>query len=647
MLLGAGCSESTTPEGDGGGETDTTPPELSSVTPTDQTHLEVSFNEEVDEATAQHRSNYAIHLYDMSASPESNPPKSSMDYGDTLYVDSAVMLADGMSVRLSLSPPMLIGGMYHLIADNVKDLSGNAMTGPDTLDFVGVSTPDETPPEIIYRSPYPGETGIGIGQSVMVTFSEPMNWSSVQDAFSWKAPGDVDVSFDMMDIEPHIFSFTPQSPLDYNATYSVAFAASTAMDHSGNYLDAASWSFTTTNTPDTTPPIVVSTTPDDGATNVALDVTMQIEFSEPIDPSSMEEGGVIITPETGDGIVTWTDGGSTLNFEPDDPLLDDTAYYLVIIEGAVRDFAGNLLSGNYSVIFTTGAALPTGGYYGTIAGDPHSTAAANPEGALSIAFMVNMITGGGDEGPPPIGGFDVVGSDGSYEIGLLEDGTYWPGCMMDTDGNGEINPDLGDAIGLYGIDFATLEGEPEPDSVIIAGGGTLADIDFGIYDPIAIWGDVTYGGTLYSSTLYEYNYYVGLFDTLTYDPENLDPDYGTEGQSIVYDHEFVVHEFNDGLVDGTYYIGAYMDANHNSDYDPEIDPVGFYEIGGEMAYVTVENGEDSGDGIVVVLEDPEITASLNVRMASWTKVSAAESRINPRLRAVIENLKRALEERQR
>ena len=643
MFLGTGC-ESTSPEENGGGGGDTTPPELSSVTPTDYAHIEVSFNEAVDELTAEYRNNYAIHRYGFTALSESDIPKSSLDWGDTLHVDSSVLQADGESVLLSVSP-MIVGGTYHLIADNVKDDSGNAMTGPDTLNFIGVSTPDETPPEIINRTPYPGETGVGIGQSVVVTFSEPMDWSSVQDAFSWTGPGAVNVPFDMSNMDANIFFFTPLSPLGYNTLYTVEFAASTAEDYSSNYLDATSWSFTTTNIPDTNPPTIISTTPADGATNVSVDVIMQIEFSEPIDPFSMEEGSIIVTPEMGDGIVTWTDGGSTLNFEPDDPLLDDTAYSLVIVEGAVRDLAGNPLSGNYSVNFSTGASLPTGGYSGTIAGDPHSTAASNPEGALSIAFMVNMITGGGDEGPPPIGGFDMVGSDGSYEIGLLEDGTYWPGCMMDTDGNGEINPDLGDAIGLYGVDFTTLEGEPEPDSVIVAGGATYTDIDFGIYDPIAIWGRVEYGGSLYTADLHTYNYYVGLFDTTTFDPESLDPEYGTEGSSIVYNDEFIVHEFDDGLVEGTYYIGAYLDVNYNYSYDPETDPAGFYEIGGEMAYVTVENGEDSGDGIVVVIEDPTVLASPNMRAISWTRVSATDSRMSPRLRALIDNLKRALEER--
>jgi len=643
IFLGAGCSESTSPE-EGGGGGDTTPPELSSVTPTDVYHLEVAFTEEVDESTAEYQDNYAIHRYGWTALAESEPQKSGYDYGDTLYVQSSILQADGQSVVLTVNPPMLLGGMYHLIADNIEDMADNAMAGPDTLNFIGVGTPDETPPEIVDRSPYPGETGVGIGRSVTVTFSEPMDWGSVSSAFSWKAPGDVDVSFDMHEMEPHIFVFVPEYPLENGTTYTVAFAAGTAQDYAGNYLAAASWSYTTTSVTDMTPPTVVSTTPADGATNVSVNTVLQIEFSEPIDPNSMEDGGIMMTPEPGDGTVTWTDGGSTLNFEPFDPLLDDTAYTLIIVEGAVKDLAGNPLSGNYSMSFTTGASLPTGGYSGTIAGDPHSTAASNPEGALSIAFMVNMLDWE-DEGPPPIGGVDDVASNGAYHIENLEDGTYWPGVMMDSDGNGEINPDYGDAIGLYGVDFATLEGEPEPDSVIIAGGATVEDVDFGIYDPIAIWGRVEYGGTLYTADLEMYSYYVGLFDTTTFDPEALDPDYGTEGSSIVWDDEFRFHEFGDGLAEGTYYIGAYLDVNYNGDYDPATDPAGFYGVGGRMDHVTVENGEDSGDGIVVSLLDPDITAAANMRAVSWTKVSADDGRVNPGLRALLDNLKRALDER--
>ncbi len=642
IFLAAGCSESTSPEGDGDGG-DTTPPELSSITPIDVYHLEITFSEEVDEWTAEYRDNYAIHRYGWTALAESEQLKSGLDFGDTLYVELSVLQAGGQSVLLTVNPPMLVGGMYHFIADNIEDMADNAMSGPDTLNFIGVSTPDETPPEIVDRSPYPGETGVGIGQSVTVTFSEPLQWSSVIDAFSWQAPGDVDVSFDMYEMEPNIFVFVPEYPLENGTTYTVAFAAGTAQDYAGNYLGAASWSYTTTSVVDMTPPTVVSTTPSDGTTDVPVDIVLQIEFSEPIDPNSMEDGGIMMTPEPGDGTVTWTDGGSTLNFEPFDQLLDDTPYTLIIVEGAVRDLAGNPLSGNYSMSFTTGSSLPTGGYSGTIAGDPHSTAASSPEGAMSIAFLVNMM-GYEEEGPPPIAGVDNVAANGTYSIEHLGDGTYWPGVMMDTDGNGEINPDYGDAIGIYGIDFATLEGEPEPDSVEVTGGATIEDIDFGIYDPIAIWGRVEYGGSLYTADLETYDYYVGLFDTTGFDPEILEPDYGTNPSNIVWDDEFRFHEFNDGLVEGSYYIGAYLDVNYNGDYDPATDPAGFYEFDSDLIPVTVENGEDSGDGIVVILQDPEPTTPRAVSAVSWTKASAAGSRMSPRLRAILDALKRSLEE---
>lgn len=643
IFLGAGCSESTSPDDDGGGG-DTTPPELSSVTPTDAYHIEVTFTEEVEELTAEHQNNYAVHRFGLIFQSESEQTES-LGWGDTLYVESAILQSDGESVMLSVYPMMVVAN-YHLIADNIEDLSGNAMTGPDTLDFIGVSTPDETPPEIIDRTPLPGATGVGIGQAVTVTFSEPMDYGSVASAFSWKGPGDVDVSYYMYTTEPHIYVFSPEYPLDNNTTYTVAFAASTARDYAGNYLAATSWSYTTTNVVDVTPPMVVSTSPADEATNVSVYTALQIEFSEAIDPNSLGEGSILMTPEPGDGIVTWINGGTTLNFEPNDPLLDDTAYTLIIIEGAVRDLAGNPLSGNYQMTFTTGSSLPIGGYSGTIAGDPNSTAAADPEGALSIAFMVNMI-GWEGEGPPPIGGFDEVASNGSYSIEHLEDGTYWPGVMMDTDGNGEIDPDYGDAIGMYGVDFATLEGEPEPDSLEIAGGATHTGIDFGIYDPIAIWGRVEYGGTLYTGDLYAYNYVVALFDTNTFDPMNLEPDYYTVPRNIVYDDEFRFHEFQDGLVDGTYYIGAFMDINYNGDYDPATDPAGFLGVGYEMTPVTVENGEDSGDGIVVILQDPEPTTQSSAQTVSWIRVSDSKSQVDPRLRALLENLRRALEERQR
>jgi hypothetical protein len=631
-LLGAGCSDSTSPGGDG----DTTPPGLSAVTPTDQSHIEVTFDEQVDETSAEHQTNYLITLHGLESS-ESARPKLGAAPGDTLQVSSSVLLSSGSEVMLSVDPPMQAAATYRLIARNIQDLHGNTMTEADTMDFVGVGTQDDTPPEIVDRSPAPGETGVGIGQSVMVTFSEPMAYGSIQAAFTWTGPGDTDVPYDSNEMESHIFIFTPRSSLEHSTTYTVGFAANTATDMSSNYLAAATWSFTTTGATDVVAPTVVSTTPADGATNVPLDITFQIEFSEPIDPYSLAGDNIVVTPPLGDGTVSWTDGGTTMNFVPDVSLLDDTAYSLNIAAGAVSDYAGNLLSGNYTAAFTTASSLPAGSYSGTLSGDPSSTGAADPEGALSIAFMINMF-GDGSEGQPPIGGADVVGPGGSYEIEHLPDDTYWPAAMMDSDGNGVLSPDYGDAIGIYGLDLATMTGEP--DSVVIEGGSTVSGIDFALYDPVAIWGDVYYAGTAYASDLASYMYYPGLFDVSTFDPENPVPDYTGHSRNIVEDPEFKFSELGDGLTEGTYYIGAYLDVNFNAEYDAAIDPAGYYETDEQLIGVTVENGEDSGDGIVVVIYDPSIRAQQLMGKAAWTASNPSRNRLDPKLRRLLENIRR-------
>jgi hypothetical protein len=637
MLWGAGCSESTSPE-EG---VDTSPPVLESVSPIDMYHIEVAFNEELDGATAEDRYNYLIYSYGVTASGELPLLENAAQVGDTLSIGSAVLVEDESKVLISLMSPMEGWYLYILKVEDIEDLNGNAMTEPDSLDFVGTDGEDITPPVIIRRSPLSGATGVGIGESVVVTFSEPMLMNSVVNAFRLSRPGG-DITCDWREMEANIFSFTPLEPLENGVLHTVEFSGGVARDYSDNSLDAVSWFFTTTGMVDNTPPAVVSTTPADGATGVPLGITLQIRFSEPIDSYSLGEG-ILITPETGDGVLTWSDGGRVLNFDPYEPLLENTMYSLIIAEGAVRDYAGNPLSGVYWVKFTTGAAFPTGGFGGTISGDPNSIAAADPEGAMVIAFMTNIFEGGGGDGSPPIGGIGVVGENGDYEVGFLEDGTYWPVAWMDTDGDGRLQPEYGDVIGVYGVDFGSLEGEPG--SVEVSGGSVETGIDFPLYDPIAIWGRVTYGGTEYSATLQDYKYSVGIFDTSTYDPENLTPEYGTEPNNIYGEPYFNVNEFEDGLVDGSYYIGAYLDVNGNENYDPDIDPAGFYEVDGEMTCVTVENGQDSGDGIVIVLRDPETPGLRGVSKGVWLKPAISEGAVRPALREAIDRIKRALEER--
>jgi hypothetical protein len=347
---------------------------------------------------------------------------------------------------------------------------------------------------------------------------------------------------------------------------------------------------------DMTPPEIFSTTPLDGATNVPFDVIFQLDFSEPIDPNSLHDHSIIMTPSPGDGVDSWENGNTTLRFDPNDPLLANQAYHLFISEGAFRDVAGNPNQEFYSITFTTAANLPTGGFSGTIAGDPLSVAAADPEGAVVVAFAAHFFDWDWESGPVPIAGLNFADHNGDYEIGLLVDQFYWPLSLLDTDGDGDVNTEFGDAIGAYGVDFEMLTGDIVSDSVQVTGGTVVPNIDFALWDQSAIRGGVSYVGTIYQGTLDQYEYYVGLFDTTGFDPVTTAPVLSTYPTNIVWSPYFVINELRNGLVDGVYYIGAYMEVDPigNPGYTPSQDPAAIYEVGGKYLEIDIKNGEDFG-----------------------------------------------------
>ena len=629
----AGCGDNSSPADNG--ETDTDPPAVAGVTTVDANHVQVLFSENVDPATSQSRNNYGIYRQMIQgSSPEQN--RAPQAYGDTLFVESAALLLDGKTVLITMNPSSEAGIDYQLVVSSVQDLNGNAMTAPSTSIFTGTDAIDATPPTIIQRQPAPGATGFGVAQSVMVTFSEPMNWSSVRDAFSWSGPGG-QVPFHMDNSDENVYFFTPTQPLEYGTQYTVGFAAATATDWSNNYLAAISWSFTTTSVTDNTPPVVESTVPADGATNVPLDAILQINFSEAIDPSSIEQGNILMTPEPGEGVTTWTNGGKTMNFDPDDPLLANTVYNLVALQGAVRDLAGNGLAEPYSLTFTTGSSFPSGQFSGTISGDQTSTQAADPEGVMVAASLVNLYQYM-DEGPPPLGGSTSANHNGNYLIRYLGDGTYYPFAILDSNGDGEIDPDCGDAMGFYGVDFSTMPLPEDADSVVISGGNSVSGVDFAIYDPIAISGQVSYGGSLFAGTLQNYTCFIGLFDAATFDT------LGTPQSPVLYDEtnlayesDFWFHEF-DGLQEGTYYIAAYLDVNYNEDFDAGTDPFGYYSTGGAWRSVTVENGEDAVH-VRIIIDDSAVYQAQPVSIV-WNGSSTQWER-NPRLERMLRLMSQA------
>ncbi len=585
-----GCSSDSTPTGGGGGSTDTTPPSISSVTAVDAYHFDVTFNEDVRKDTAEYPDHYLI-VEGTTPLPALAAP------GDTVLVATASLGTDKRTVSITTQQGMS-AVPYDLSVSGVADVSGNEIKTPVTTSFTGSGDPDLTPPQIVYRSPAPNATGVPVGSPVIFQFSEPVSYASVQSGVTWTvAGGGSAVPFDLSSENSISFALNPSTLMATNTLYTVTLTG--VQDFAVNVMPTTSWSFRTTPTADSTPPTLVSSTPADGATNVNVNTNLSLTFSEAVNQVTFD---VLVVPDPGSGVATWSNGGKTVTFDPDLPLATNQQYTLTILPGSVEDLAGNGIASIVTINFTTGAMLDTGRIRGTIAGDPASATANDPTGAL---------VGAADANPLATDNFNLLGSaivaaNDTYDIQHLQDGTFHIIAIMDSNGDGQLDPSTGDAIGLYGIDLGI--GDLSPDSVTITGGNQVTGINFPLFDTSAVTGSVSYDGG-YASGFY--NAFVALFDTTAFDPGNV-PDYGTT-VSWPYNVEFRFDTFDNGLLDGTYYAAAYLDVNSNGVYDPNTDPAGIYG-GVSPIPIHLENGNDVL-GITIVMVDPVVVGQASPGVA--------------------------------
>jgi methionine-rich copper-binding protein CopC len=538
MLALIACSDD-----DGtGGTPDTTSPAVTSVTPIDQYHIDVAFNEHLGRESAEDESNYVIIEQTVVLTPAS-PQDWSESPGDSLQVLAASLNSDQMTV--SLTTQGMAAAPYNMSVTGVADASGNAITSTAATAFTGSIDPDVTAPEIVYRSPAPNATGTSVGQPVVVQFSEPVNYSSFVNSLAWVSDASQAVLNQVTTDDAVSFTVSQMDPLEYATLYHVSLSA--VEDIAGNTMLVSNWSYRTTSVVDATPPTLVSSVPANHATNVDVNTNRTLTFSEAINQDAIL---IQLIPDPGNGEVTWSNNGKTLTFDPDQPLLDDQQYNLTIFPGGVIDLAGNGIVLPVTIVFTTGNALATGSFAGTLAGDPGSNYANDPTGALVVA----------PDGFPfendefNILGTGIVAGNNTYNIGNLPDGVYYPIAVMNTNGDGEFDPSYGDAIGAFGANLSL--GDFEPDSVTITGGAHVANVNFPLFDPSAITGTVTYDGN-YSGGSYQIG--VGVFEVVGFDPTS-PPAYGTFASWPGYT-TWGFNTLDDGLADGTYYLGAFLDLN--------------------------------------------------------------------------------------
>lgn len=113
---------------------------------------------------------------------------------------------------------------------------------------------------------------------------------------------------------------------------------------------------------DTTPPTVVPVAPLDGAKAITADATITLQFSEPMNTSSVASALTVTGVLAADLGLQWNDNATTLQITPKTPLLYATGgdsksvsakVYTVSIGQGARDLAGNALAAPFATSFST------------------------------------------------------------------------------------------------------------------------------------------------------------------------------------------------------------------------------------------------------------------------------------------------------
>jgi hypothetical protein len=295
-------------------------------------------------------------------------------------VSGSVSLS-GPTATFTPSAPLAASTLYTArVTTGVEDLAGNNMDSDFVWTFTTAPPPDLTPPAVTATEPQDGATDVSTGAAVQATFSEAMSPASIGTSTFTVTGGSGAVS-GSVSLSGEIATFTPSGPLAVSTTYTARITTG-AEDLAGNQLTSDHvWTFTTADPPDETPPTVVSTVPNSGATNVDVDATIRATFSEDVLPSSVNTSTVALAGGSGAVSATVTLSDLTASLRPVGPLEYATTYTAVVTT-VVEDLAGNHLADDFIWTFTTQPAPDT---------SPPAVGAVTPlDGAGSVDPAVSV-----------------------------------------------------------------------------------------------------------------------------------------------------------------------------------------------------------------------------------------------------------------
>jgi hypothetical protein len=232
-----------------------------------------------------------------------------------------------------------------IISTDAKDLDGNNLQNLHISKFKTSPSQDTIAPKI-WIEPTDKSTNVQLNKEIIITFSEPMNTQSVENAITLNPQAICDKKWKYKQILQYKCNL--QTGIKYNLIVS-----SNSKDRAGNSLQNFFSEFTTTSTIlDIIPPTFTI----NDLNNLDPEGSIVITFSEPINVETLGSS-FLLTGQSGNVqlIPEWNLENTILTLTPKN--LIPLTSYIFNINPTLKDLSGNLLSlGNYqqTITFRTG-----------------------------------------------------------------------------------------------------------------------------------------------------------------------------------------------------------------------------------------------------------------------------------------------------
>ncbi|RLC30425.1 MAG: hypothetical protein DRH37_05400, partial [Deltaproteobacteria bacterium] len=356
----------------------------------------------------------------------------------------------------------------------------------DTALDLGSIVLDDTLPAVVATDPTAGAIHVPLDPVIHMTFSKPINPGTVNADSITLTRNDGEKVTGILTVESGDTSvtFTPLSPLDDEARYTLTISAappfdeldldhnnSISQDEAVHYFplvmkfdeydtngdNILSWDeyphsvadrlgrvmkqayVASFSTVDITPPAVLDVSPAPSTGGVSVDSVIRVTYSEPVNPDAFSGNALQIatgqTPVA--GRVDMILGNTGIVFTPDIPLAQDTVYQVTVLPAT--DLSGNTQAGGLSYEFSTTDSTPpvvqelilSGN--GAVVQDGVGTVSVNTGSEFDVSFVDFFINGTlafTDRQPPFEMNFEAIS-----EFGGPGDSITVSAVATDTSGN--------------------------------------------------------------------------------------------------------------------------------------------------------------------------------------------------------------------